>query len=165
MENITVNTHGESAAMISDAQYKESRWLFDEASDNVARGNETFLQMLKDGMIREELEHLIEKFPSRWARFSGWLEKLPSRGEALSKAIQHIGYYIDDAQCNERFMLTKNTVLVGWQCGFEPMFVACHSYLDDAKLTSDDAVEMAIELLIELDWFGGSEPTEPDYVL
>ena len=33
MKNITVNTHGESAAMISDAQYKESRRLFDTAQE------------------------------------------------------------------------------------------------------------------------------------
>jgi hypothetical protein len=55
------------------------------------------------------------------------------------------------------------SVLVGWQCGFEPVFVAVHSYLD-IRIDDSDAVDMATDYLRERNWFGG-EPTEPDYVI
>jgi hypothetical protein len=53
--------------------------------------------------------------------------------------------------------------LVGWQCGFEPLFVAVHSYLD-VELDDDDAEEMARDYLAERGWFAG-EPTEADYII
>jgi len=55
------------------------------------------------------------------------------------------------------------SVLVGWQCGFEPMYVAVHSYLD-YRLDAQDAIEMAMDYLSEIGWFAGP-PTEPDYVI
>lgn len=45
------------------------------------------------------------------------------------------------------------SVLVGWQRGFEPLFVAVHSYLD-VHLEDDEAEEMAREYLTERGWFG-----------
>ncbi len=56
------------------------------------------------------------------------------------------------------------SVLVGWQCGFEPLFVAVHSYLD-VRLDDEEAIEMAQEYLEERGWFGADGPTEPDYVV
>lgn len=58
---------------------------------------------------------------------------------------------------------TYGSVLVGWQCGFEPMFVAVHSYLD-VPLSDDEAEEIAMYGLEEMGWFAG-EPTEPDYIV
>lgn len=55
------------------------------------------------------------------------------------------------------------SVLVGWQCGFEPLFVAVHSYLD-LQIHEPEAIEMATDYLQEIGWFAG-EPTPPDYVL
>lgn len=55
------------------------------------------------------------------------------------------------------------SVLVGWQCGFEPLFVAVHSYLD-VKLTDQDAEEMATEYLAEIGWFV-KKPTPADYLI
>lgn len=55
------------------------------------------------------------------------------------------------------------SVLVGWQCGFEPLFVAVHSYLD-VELSDDEVVDMATEYLLERNWFS-DEPTEPDYII
>lgn len=55
------------------------------------------------------------------------------------------------------------SVLVGWQCGFEPLFVAVHSYLD-VRLDDDEAIELATDYLVERGWFA-SEPTEPDYII
>jgi len=43
--------------------------------------------------------------------------------------------------------------LVGWQCGFEPLFVAVHSYLD-VEIDDQDAEEIARDYLTERGWFG-----------
>lgn len=102
-----------------------------------------------------------------------------------SDAIPYVGYVVDDAGCgrklgddihaivredgdttlpsSERKGYMYASVLVGWQCGFEPMFVAVHSYLD-VHLQKDDVVEMATDYLSEIGWFAG-EPTEPDYII
>lgn len=53
--------------------------------------------------------------------------------------------------------------LVGWQCGFEPLFVAVHSYLD-VFVDDSDAEEMAQEFLAEIGWFE-VEQTPADYIL
>lgn len=53
--------------------------------------------------------------------------------------------------------------LIGWQCGFEPVFVAVHSYLD-RFVDDDEAIELATDFLSERNWFSG-EPRQPDYVL
>lgn len=55
------------------------------------------------------------------------------------------------------------SVLVGWQCGFEPLFVAVHSYLDD-ELSDDEAIELASDYLAERGWFT-DEPTDPDHII
>jgi hypothetical protein len=59
-----------------------------------------------------------------------------------------------------------NAVLVGWQCGFEPLFVAVWSYLPGVALDADDAVELATDLLQERKWFTDNDnPPNPDYVI
>jgi hypothetical protein len=37
-----------------------------------------FQDMVAEGMTREELARCIERRPSLWGRFAGWLDKLPS---------------------------------------------------------------------------------------
>ncbi len=39
--------------------------------------NELFLEMVRDGMTRDELQKLIDKRPERYGRFSNWLDRLP----------------------------------------------------------------------------------------
>jgi hypothetical protein len=84
------------------------------------------------------------------------------------QAIPYISYCVDDA-LNEHavadmpFPLSDKVRLVGWQCGFEPLFVAVWSYLD-VRLDDSEAEEIAIDLLTEKNWFAG-EATEPDYVI
>jgi hypothetical protein len=79
-------------------------------------------------------------------------------------AIRYVGHCVDDALAVRDVKdMPANAILVGWQCGFEPMFVAVWSYLGGA-LDEDDAVVIATDLLEELRWFSG-KPTEPDYVL
>ncbi len=48
------------------------------------------------------------------------------------------------------------SVLVGWQCGFEPLFVAVHSYLD-VQIDEEDAERMARDYLEERGWFANDE--------
>ena len=100
------------------------------------------------------------------------------------EAVRHVGYVVDDAGAGRRLGADPHaivreggddslpsrerkghkypSVLVGWQCGFEPMFVAVHSYLD-VRIDADEAVEMATEYLDEIGWFAYG-PTEPDFV-
>lgn len=55
-------------------------------------------------------------------------------------------------------------ILVGWQCGFEPLFVLCHSYLPNTELAIDEAIELATDGLAERGWFSDA-PTEPDHIV
>lgn len=54
-------------------------------------------------------------------------------------------------------------VLVGWQVGFEPLFIAVWSDLD-LPLYQGDAIDIATQFLESINWFPG-EPTDPDFVV
>lgn len=82
------------------------------------------------------------------------------------QALPYVAYCVDDA-LSERSKadMPANARLVGWQCGFEPLFVAVWSHLgDDCLPDPAEACEYATDLLIEKQWFSG-EPSEPDYVI
>jgi len=92
------------------------------------------------------------------------------------KATPYVSYVVDDAGSGREInddphaivrepggQFTYGSVLVGWQCGFEPLFVAVHSYLDVA-LGDDEAEEMARDYLAELGWFS-DEPRDADYII
>ena len=66
----------------------------------------------------------------------------------------------DDSTVNFEYA----SILIGWQCGFEPLFVAVHSYID-VRLDDDEAEEMAREWLEEIEWFGENEHREADYII
>lgn len=81
-----------------------------------------------------------------------------------AQALPYIGHCIDDALSpRDRSEMPDNARLVGWQCGFEPVFVAIWSYLDVA-LDDSEAIEIATDYLSERKWFA-DEPTAPDYVI
>lgn len=88
------------------------------------------------------------------------------------QAWPYVGYFVDSAlaERNPNEAPTKALPkdefirLIGWQCGFEPMFVAVWSMFDDVKLNDDEAVEIATDLLVEKNWFADG-PTEPNYIL
>lgn len=61
-------------------------------------------------------------------------------------------------------MPAGNARLVGWQVGFEPVFVAVWSYLPEVKLTEDEAEDIATDYLIERNWFADG-PVPADWVL
>jgi hypothetical protein len=92
------------------------------------------------------------------------------------QALPYVSFVVDDAGSGRYLADDKHaiirkagngfnhsSVLVGWQCGFEPLFVAVHSYLD-VEIGDDDAADMATEYLAERNWFAG-EPTDPDYII
>lgn len=93
-----------------------------------------------------------------------------------SDALPYVSFVVDDAGAArplgaDRHAIVRfagsefkhGSVLVGWQCGFEPLFVAVHSYLDVA-LTDEEAETMAREYLTERNWFSG-EPKDADYII
>ncbi|MBC8737147.1 hypothetical protein F6X40_10040 [Paraburkholderia sp. UCT31] len=52
--------------------------MFYQEQRKIADGNATFLDLVRDGMTREELATNIARRPSLWGRFANWLEVLPS---------------------------------------------------------------------------------------
>lgn len=89
-------------------------------------------------------------------------------------ALKYVAFIVDDAGCGRRLHDDQHaivreeshrhpSVLVGWQCGFEPMFVAVHSYLDVA-IDDADAEEIAQEYLAELGWFNDGKK-DADYII
>ena len=51
--------------------------MFYEAQKKSADADKLFLDMVKDGMTRQELQSCINHRPAIWSRFSNWLDKLP----------------------------------------------------------------------------------------
>ena len=79
-------------------------------------------------------------------------------------ALPYVSFALDDALAiRTGEPIPDHARLVGWQCGFEPLFVAVWSYLG-GRLTEEDATEIAKDYLDEIKWFAG-EPTEPDYII
>lgn len=84
-----------------------------------------------------------------------------------SEAIPYVSYAVDDALAERAVAeMPPNARLVGWQCGFEPLFVAVWSYLPNTAIDAEEAAELPTDLLREKQWFGDNEnPPAPDYVL
>ena len=51
---------------------------FYHAHRKIADANELFLDLVADGMTRENLQTNIKRRPELWGRFSNWLDILPS---------------------------------------------------------------------------------------
>jgi hypothetical protein len=97
------------------------------------------------------------------------------------QAIPYVAFVVDDAGAARELGADMHAIiresggefkhpskLVGWQCGFEPLFVAVHSYLD-VSIDDSDAEDMAAEYLEERGWFGDNranyERAPADYVI
>ncbi len=61
------------------AQQRSQLQMFYSAHRQVAETNNTFLELVKAGLTREELARNIERRPALWQRFENWLDKLPSQ--------------------------------------------------------------------------------------
>lgn len=72
-----------------------------------------------------------------------------------SDMLKHVMVCLDDTGAVRDMldMPAGNARLVGWQVGFEPVFVAVWSYLPFVQLTADEAEEIATDYLIERKWF------------
>ncbi len=61
------------------AQQRTQLQMFYAAHRQVAETNNAFLELVKEGLTREELEINIERRPALWQRYENWLDKLPSK--------------------------------------------------------------------------------------
>ena len=52
--------------------------LFYQEQEKLGRLNETFNELVKSGLTKNELEKLIAKRPTLYSRFSNWLKVLPN---------------------------------------------------------------------------------------
>jgi hypothetical protein len=83
-----------------------------------------------------------------------------------NEALPFVSFALDDALNVRRLAeIPADARLVGWQCGFEPLFVAVWSYLPGLRLDADTAAVIALDYLAELDWFADGTPREADYVI
>lgn len=82
-----------------------------------------------------------------------------------SDLLGYVGYVLDTALSPDRKAsdIHPGAVLVGWQCGFEPMVVAVVDAYGPCEVDEDEAIEIATDYLNEIGWFAG-ESREPDYV-
>lgn len=85
------------------------------------------------------------------------------------RALTYVSVIIDDAlnvtPITNSNQIPKHARLVGWQCGFEPYFVAVYSYLG-VKLDDEEAEEIAIDWLREKQWFTDKNMAQDaDYIL
>ncbi len=89
-----------------------------------------------------------------------------------AQALPYVAHCLDTALCERHISeMPGNARLIGWQCGFEPMFVAVWSCLSDTQGNADpvdpcEAEEIATDYLRESGWFA-SPDDEPvaDYVI
>lgn len=84
------------------------------------------------------------------------------------QAMPYVSFAVNDSgnqsSSNEKF-IPKHARLVGWQCGFEPLFVAVYSTVG-VRLDDSDAEEIATELLQKRNWFTDNEdPPSADFVI
>lgn len=78
-----------------------------------------------------------------------------------TQALPYVSFYVDDALNAGRVdnlvgginAIPANARLVGYQCGFEPLFVAVWSYLPGITLSEEDAEDLACDYLSERGWF------------
>ena len=61
------------------AQQRTQLQMFYAAHRQAAETNNAFLELVKEGLTREELEINIERRPALWQRYENWLSVLPSK--------------------------------------------------------------------------------------
>ncbi len=77
-------------------------------------------------------------------------------------AKQYTAFALDDALAlRDPSEAPEGAVYVGWQCGFEPLFVAVWSYLPGVRLDEGEAEDIARDYLLERGWF--SDPSAENW--
>ncbi|MBU0564893.1 MAG: hypothetical protein KJ890_15495 [Gammaproteobacteria bacterium] len=77
-------------------------------------------------------------------------------------------FVVDDALAEHPVSAIKDrrdVTYVGFDAGFEPMFVGVISYLPGCVVDAGEACEIAIDLLLEKKWFANEADTAPSVVL
>ena len=64
---------------------KSQEQLFRDAQNRSAGVDHLFLDLVSDGLTREELQKNIDRRPELWGRFSNWLEQLPSKEDDFTR--------------------------------------------------------------------------------
>ena len=91
-----------------------------------------------------------------------------------TQAIPYVSFVVDDSLNGRELgadihsVVNSQSTLVGWQCGFEPLFVAVNSYLPGVIIGEAEAEEIATDYLIERRWLIPDEADEikqADYVI
>ncbi len=84
-------------------------------------------------------------------------------------AMRYVGHVVDTALSSDRSREDAHigARLVGWQCGFEPMFVLIIDAYDGNVVDEEEAEEIATMYLNEIGWFddGKKVVEHPDYNL
>jgi hypothetical protein len=55
--------------------------MFYQEQKKLGEANELFMELVKDGMTREDLQVNIDRRPQLWERYTDWLKVLPSRDD------------------------------------------------------------------------------------
>jgi hypothetical protein len=98
--------------------------------------------------------------------------------ERFESLLPYVSYIVDDAGSGRVLGADPHAIvrkpdnpefkhpsrLVVFQCGFEPLVVAVHSYLD-VHIDDADAEDMAIEYLEEIGWFSDEYDHQSDYII
>lgn len=95
---------------------------------------------------------------------NGIKRMMPRSGLSRDQALSYVGQALDDTGAIRKTTdIPANAVLVGWSCGFEPMFVAVFSAYG-WLLDRDEAAKIAKDYLSEIGWFA-ADATEPDFII
>jgi hypothetical protein len=111
---------------------KDQLATFYRQSRNIAEANTLFLELVKEGMTREELQHNIARRPALWGRWAGFLDKLPSRTPITDKPLAAPG--LTSYRCKGSF---------GW------IMIGAHDHADamrQARRSSDSVQEKDLEV-------------------
>lgn len=83
----------------------------------------------------------------------------------VSDALPFVSHVLDTALSPDHNVseIGKGTYLIGWQCGFEPLFVAVIASYTEA-MDASDAEEIAADYLDEMGWFANGV-TDADHIL
>lgn len=57
---------------------KTQKQMFYEENRRLSETNQLFMDMVAEGMTREQLQRNIARRPALWGRWADWLDKLPS---------------------------------------------------------------------------------------
>ena len=81
------------------------------------------------------------------------------------QAIDYISFCVDDAmQLRSIDDMPANARLIGWQCGFEPLFVSVWSISPGLRVSDLSAEAIAAAMLDGRGWFADG-PKPADYIL